>query len=504
MEERGYQDMLFAPKEGNGYGEDEDHLALMMELLGKMPREIAIRGARSKYYFDRHGDLKRIRRLKYWPMDWLLVDKDKLQEAKEFAELETTYCSTVLGTSMDECNLSRFLSNRRRVSPSLPQPCDAINATAATFNGKKTQETRIAVDTGHYKSTATTRHNSAAYVDLKRFHLSYKDEEIKRMINKITDGEFGQGEWFLVLISACCYVLVRREGKGVLSMGEISEEVGIDLHQLGSMVKRVVEYLGFELEEYDLVGLFVKTVNDSSRLRGVDVKKKKRLKVADLAKDCKVSLVTCKTRYKELSEKLVKVAREVGLPWARDVTVKNVVRHSGVLFGLMEEKSMRKRRDESVRSDGVCLKEIVRDCLNKEAKYSYDDDDDDDGGVRRSGFEMVSSEDWWKGRSKMSQRLTLKEVLEKDVGLDDLPPYIKGCASVERRREKIKAAKLRINAIQHPCDKISGSELCLEIEHMEKKRKIGSEINQEDLVIETLLLHSVSDEEIEKGITKLC
>ncbi|KAF3485932.1 hypothetical protein F2Q69_00057923 [Brassica cretica] len=81
-------DMLFAPKEGNGYGEDEDHLALMMELLGKMPRKIAIGGAKSKDYFDRHGDLKRIRRLKYWPLDRLLVDKYKLPEAeaKEFAE----------------------------------------------------------------------------------------------------------------------------------------------------------------------------------------------------------------------------------------------------------------------------------------------------------------------------------------------------------------------------------------------------------------------------------
>ena len=35
-------DMLFAPKEGNGYGEDEDHLALMMELLGKMPRKVSL------------------------------------------------------------------------------------------------------------------------------------------------------------------------------------------------------------------------------------------------------------------------------------------------------------------------------------------------------------------------------------------------------------------------------------------------------------------------------
>ena len=50
--------------------------------------QIAIGGARSKDYFDRHGDVKRIRRLKYWPLDRLLVDKYKFPEAeaKEFAE----------------------------------------------------------------------------------------------------------------------------------------------------------------------------------------------------------------------------------------------------------------------------------------------------------------------------------------------------------------------------------------------------------------------------------
>ncbi|KAJ4714040.1 Kinase family protein [Melia azedarach] len=81
-------DMLFAPKSGQGFNEDEDHLALMMELLGKMPRKIAIGGARSKDYFDRHGDLKRIRRLKFWSLDRLLVDKYKFSEtdARELAE----------------------------------------------------------------------------------------------------------------------------------------------------------------------------------------------------------------------------------------------------------------------------------------------------------------------------------------------------------------------------------------------------------------------------------
>ncbi|CAL9756940.1 unnamed protein product [Musa acuminata subsp. burmannicoides] len=81
-------DMLFAPKSGQGYSEDEDHLALMMELLGKMPKKIATTGSRSKDYFDRYGDLKRIKRLKFWPLDQLLVDKYKFSEADahEFAE----------------------------------------------------------------------------------------------------------------------------------------------------------------------------------------------------------------------------------------------------------------------------------------------------------------------------------------------------------------------------------------------------------------------------------
>ncbi|KAF8700763.1 hypothetical protein HU200_034119 [Digitaria exilis] len=80
-------EMLFTPKEGQGYSEDEDHLALMMELLGKMPKKIATMGTRSKEYFDRHGDLKRIRRLKMSSIECILVDKYKISEsdAREFA-----------------------------------------------------------------------------------------------------------------------------------------------------------------------------------------------------------------------------------------------------------------------------------------------------------------------------------------------------------------------------------------------------------------------------------
>ncbi|KAH6784611.1 Protein kinase superfamily protein [Perilla frutescens var. hirtella] len=74
-------EMMFAPKTGQGFSEDEDHLAMMMELLGKIPRKIATGGARSKDYFDRYGDLKRIRRLKYGSLDRLLIDKYKFSDA---------------------------------------------------------------------------------------------------------------------------------------------------------------------------------------------------------------------------------------------------------------------------------------------------------------------------------------------------------------------------------------------------------------------------------------
>jgi len=50
--------------------------------------QIAGGGARSKDFFDRYGDLKRIRRLKFWPLDRLLIEKYKFSDsdAREFAD----------------------------------------------------------------------------------------------------------------------------------------------------------------------------------------------------------------------------------------------------------------------------------------------------------------------------------------------------------------------------------------------------------------------------------
>ena len=44
----------------------QDHLAQMQELLGRMPKQIALGGHYSLELFNRKGELRNIRRLKFW------------------------------------------------------------------------------------------------------------------------------------------------------------------------------------------------------------------------------------------------------------------------------------------------------------------------------------------------------------------------------------------------------------------------------------------------------
>lgn len=81
-------DVLFDPHSGDNYDRDEDHLALMMELLGMMPRKIALGGRYSREFFNRHGDLRHIRRLRFWPLHKVLKEKYEFteQEATDLAD----------------------------------------------------------------------------------------------------------------------------------------------------------------------------------------------------------------------------------------------------------------------------------------------------------------------------------------------------------------------------------------------------------------------------------
>jgi len=48
-------DYLFEPHSGENYSRDEDHLAHIIELLGPIPRAIALMGKYSSEFFTKRG-----------------------------------------------------------------------------------------------------------------------------------------------------------------------------------------------------------------------------------------------------------------------------------------------------------------------------------------------------------------------------------------------------------------------------------------------------------------
>lgn len=79
---------LFDPQEGVGsdgvvqYGKDEDLLALHQELLGPMPRHLALKGRLSPLLVDEQGKLLHISSLKFWGLRDVLVEKYGMGEAE--------------------------------------------------------------------------------------------------------------------------------------------------------------------------------------------------------------------------------------------------------------------------------------------------------------------------------------------------------------------------------------------------------------------------------------
>jgi serine/threonine-protein kinase SRPK3 len=75
-------DFLFEPRKGHNFDKDDDHLAQMMEILGKMPKNFAASGRLSKRFFDKTGHLLKIRGLQHWPLKKVLMEKYRFIESE--------------------------------------------------------------------------------------------------------------------------------------------------------------------------------------------------------------------------------------------------------------------------------------------------------------------------------------------------------------------------------------------------------------------------------------
>lgn len=105
---------LFDPRSKPDYNRDEDHLALMMELLGPMPHYLANRGRYSRHLFTRNGDLRNVRQQPEYPLHMMLIDRfryapDCAKEIESFLEPMLEFDPQKRSTAA-ECLLHPFLS----------------------------------------------------------------------------------------------------------------------------------------------------------------------------------------------------------------------------------------------------------------------------------------------------------------------------------------------------------------------------------------------------------
>ncbi|KAL1330895.1 hypothetical protein HN51_048133 [Arachis hypogaea] len=428
-----------------------------------------------------------------------------------------------------------------------------------------------------------------------RLGLGSKSNEIRSMISDITEGEFGQGNWFSVLIGSCAYVVMRKDDRP-LPMAEVASAVGCDVYELGRMILRVVDFLDLrsDFPEFDIVHSLERTLKNSHCFEDVDGSKLDTMKkqgvfliqcavkwflstgrrplplvvavlvfvaelnqvevrIEELATEVHAAVSTCRARYKELLETLVKAAQV--LPWGKDVTTKNIVKNAPFLIQYMEKKSMARpgEKRKSLDELGLNMEDVIKECLRQnnaytesrtggtssqnDSQYFSTQSDVERPGIEdvdrmeispeclsmmyreflnenpsaynsRSGenahkrstfkFDIRDCWEWWEGKSELSKKLLLKQLLEKDVGVDTMPPsFVAGQVKCRMRRERINAAKLRIEKIMHPLD-ANGT---VDPEKKSKKRRgmVVDDVDWEDLIIETLIIHGVKEEEIEKG-----
>ncbi len=81
-------DLMFDPHSGKTWNREEDHLALILELLGTFPRSLLAEGKKTSEFFNRNGELKHIHNLNYWGLRDVLVEKYKFSpsDASDIAD----------------------------------------------------------------------------------------------------------------------------------------------------------------------------------------------------------------------------------------------------------------------------------------------------------------------------------------------------------------------------------------------------------------------------------
>mmetsp|Transcript_94029 Transcript_94029/g.146942 ORF Transcript_94029/g.146942 Transcript_94029/m.146942 type:complete len:825 (-) Transcript_94029:128-2602(-) len=159
-------DFLFDPKTGDNWSRNEDHLALMIELLGDLPpKDFALSGRYSKDFFNNNGKLKNIKKLEYWDLTGVLTKKYKMDE-EEADEISTFLLPMLAWQPVHRWSATQALEHFwiKRAPGEVDVPaCDKVTAAACS-----TEEGPSSEDSKDFKDEPTSPPEAANIVDIRQ------------------------------------------------------------------------------------------------------------------------------------------------------------------------------------------------------------------------------------------------------------------------------------------------------------------------------------------------
>ncbi|GAB5354062.1 hypothetical protein AAMO2058_000087400 [Amorphochlora amoebiformis] len=152
-------DYLFDPKEDE-YGHhsrDEDHLALIIELLGSMPKCLTRDGKYSKQFFSSSGQLRNIQQLDSWGLREVLLEKYKLSPKN--ADQLASFMSPMLSLDPTKrCSCFQALQHPFLDDARKDYPCPDLDKELAEVMSKRTADgTRPTTELKKNPSTSTKK-----------------------------------------------------------------------------------------------------------------------------------------------------------------------------------------------------------------------------------------------------------------------------------------------------------------------------------------------------------
>lgn len=118
-------DYLFDPQSGGAnYTKDDDHMAQIIELMGDLPRKMIASGKYSRELFNSKGELRKIRKLRMWPI------RDVLREKYVMPEEEALLLADFLEKMLQLDPSKRAPAGKMARHPWLRYKLDAANIPA--------------------------------------------------------------------------------------------------------------------------------------------------------------------------------------------------------------------------------------------------------------------------------------------------------------------------------------------------------------------------------------